>query len=219
VLPEALSDVIAAAAANPGMSSWAALNERAKFQKGEAVLINGATGAAGRLAIQIAKYLGASKVVVTGRNSSSVAPLLKLGADSTIALDQSPQDLVSDFRKQIADHQVSVILDYLWGPSAESILAALTSHNGSDRRTRYVQIGSIAGQTINFPAAALRSSNLEVTGSGLGSVSNEALMKSIEAMMNAIIPGQFQINADPIPLSKVESAWQGDTSGRIVFVI
>ena len=152
-LPAGLDDVIAAGAANPGMSSWAALTERAKFQPGETVLINGATGAAGRLAIQIAKHLGAKKIIATGRNQQSVADLPVLGADEVIPLDQPKDKLVDEFRRHIKGSGVGVILDYLWGPSAESILAAVAGHGSpeGEPRIRYVQIGSVSGQTINFP--------------------------------------------------------------------
>ena len=71
-LPDDLDDVTAAAIANPGMSSWAAFKERAKLKAGETVLVNGATGAAGRLAVQIAKHLGAKKVIATGRNAEAL---------------------------------------------------------------------------------------------------------------------------------------------------
>src|SRR5580700_11271181 len=85
-LPDDLDDVTAAAIANPGMSAWAALQERAKLTAGETVLVNGATGTAGRLAVQIAKYMGARKVVATGRNVQALKVLSVLGADVTIPL-------------------------------------------------------------------------------------------------------------------------------------
>jgi len=220
-LPDELDDVIAAAAANPGMSSWAALIERAKFQAGEVVLINGATGAAGRLAIQIAKYLGAGKVIATGRNQKSVEGLGPLGANVAIALDQSPQQLTEEFWRQIKANGVNIILDYLWGPSAESLFAAVGGHGSeqAEPRIRYVQIGSIAGQTVNLSAGALRRSGLELMGSGLGSVSHEGLIRSIAGLMKAIIPGKFKIDAEAIPLEQVEQAWTAPGDRRIVFTL
>jgi NADPH:quinone reductase-like Zn-dependent oxidoreductase len=85
-LPDELDDVTAAAIANPGMSSWAALEERARLKAGETVLINGATGASGRLAVQIAKHLGARKVIATGCNIEALKSVAALGADVTIRL-------------------------------------------------------------------------------------------------------------------------------------
>lgn len=220
-LPDELDDVTAAAAANPGMSSWVALKERAKFVAGEAVLINGATGVSGRLAIQIAKYLGARKVIATGRNEASVAELPSLGADSVIALDQSPERLTEIFRKEIKENGVSVVLDYLWGASAESLIAAVAGHGSGEAepRIRYVQIGSLSGQTINLSSGVLRSSGLELLGSGLGSVSNEVLVKNIGEFMKAIVPGKFEMDARAVPLTQVAETWNSKTAERIVFTV
>jgi NADPH:quinone reductase-like Zn-dependent oxidoreductase len=220
-LPDELDDVTAAVAANPGMSSWAALTERAHLAAGEAVLINGATGNAGRLAIQISKFLGAKTVIVTGRNQDAVEPLAELGADAAIPLDQDAEKLTASFRSAIKEHGISVVLDYLWGASAQSIIGAVAGHGSvaGEPRIRFVQIGSIAGETIPIPAAALRSSGLELMGSGLGSVSYAGLMRSIAGLMKAIVPGKFRIAAEPIPLSEVESAWNRDTGGRVAFTL
>jgi NADPH:quinone reductase-like Zn-dependent oxidoreductase len=220
-LPAGVSHIMAAAMANPGMSSWAALTLRARFERGEAVLINGATGSAGRLAIQIARYLGASRIVVTGRNRDSLAGLASLGADVLVPLDQAPETLIGKFRQEIAANHVAVILDYLYGPSAEALLAAAVGKGGPDAepRIRFVQIGSVSGSTITLPAAALRSSGLELMGSGLGSVSNTSLLAAIADLLAAIIPGQFTVDADPVPLANVNTAWESASASRIVFTI
>ncbi len=116
-LPDGLDDVSAAALANPGMSSWAALTARAHFAAGESVLILGATGVAGQLAVQIAKRLGARRVVAAGRNPQALEKLKTLGADSVISLDQERDALVSSFRSALVEGGVDVVLDYLWGLS------------------------------------------------------------------------------------------------------
>jgi NADPH:quinone reductase-like Zn-dependent oxidoreductase len=221
-LPDEVDDITAAAAANPGMSSWAALTERAKFVAGESVLINGATGAAGRLAIQICKYLGARRVIVTGRKQDNVNELSAFGADVIIPLDQSQEELTDAFKSVIEQTPVNVILDYLWGHSAESLFQALSGpgRKTGSPRIRYVNIGSVAGNTISFPAAVLRSSGLELLGTGLGSVSNDGLLKSISGVMQAIVPGKFQIEAEPVPLSELTGVWDREQpSKRIVFTL
>ena len=106
-LPEGLDDATAAAIANPGMSSWAAFKERAKLKAGETVLINGATGSAGRLAVQIAKHFGAKKVIATGRNAEALRALAVLGADATIALGDDEAALEDCFRRQFAGASTS----------------------------------------------------------------------------------------------------------------
>ena len=217
-LPGDLDDVTAAA--NPGMSSCAALMERAKLMKGESVLINGATGVSGRLAIQMAKHLG-GRVIATGRNNASVTGLDALGADVLIPLDQPANLLTRAFRTEMVNGGVDVVLDYLWGPSAESLIAVAAGHGSreAEPRIRFVQIGSLSGGTITLPAAPLRSSGLELMGSGLGSVSNERLVKSVGEVMRAIIPKGFKISAQSVPLTQVAGSWGSKTTDRIVFTM
>jgi NADPH:quinone reductase-like Zn-dependent oxidoreductase len=122
-LPDNLDDVAAAALANPGMSCFAALVERARFQAGETVLINGATGAAGLVAVQVAKQLGARKVLVTGRNAQELETLRSLGADVVIPFDLRPENLqgVGHFEQALTSafaDGLDVVVDYLWGTSA-----------------------------------------------------------------------------------------------------
>jgi NADPH:quinone reductase-like Zn-dependent oxidoreductase len=217
-LPEDLDDVTAAAIANPGMSCWAAFKERAGLAAGETVLVNGATGTAGRLAVQVAKYLGAARVIATGRNLEVLKSLEALGADVIIPLETDREILEGAFQEQFA-RGVDVVVDYLWGQSAESLLMAAAKVHQGARPMRFVQIGAISGGSINLPGAVLRSSAIELKGSGIGSVPLERLIQAIAEVLRATIPGGFAIATQAIPLSKVESAWNatGD-SRRIVFV-
>jgi NADPH:quinone reductase-like Zn-dependent oxidoreductase len=119
-LPQSLDDVTAAAIANPGMSAWVALVERAHRRAGETVLVNGATGTAGRLAVQLAKYLGAGKVIATGRDEYALQELLSLGADTIIpfamgALHPSGAKNYEQALKEVLVEGVDVVVDYLWG--------------------------------------------------------------------------------------------------------
>jgi NADPH:quinone reductase-like Zn-dependent oxidoreductase len=216
-LPAALDDVTAAAIAIPGMSSWAALVERAKLSKGETVLINGATGVSGRLAVQIAKYLGAGKVVATGRNVDTLSSLHALGADVTISLGQDKDTLENAFKKEF-EEGVGVVLDYLWGPTAELLLAAATRMAPDAVPIRFVQIGSLGGSTITLPSAALRSSAIELMGSGIGSIPMPRIFVAIEQMLNAAIPGGFKITTKPVPLSQIAEHWTDkESTVRTVF--
>ncbi len=219
-VPDAVDDATAAAIANPGMSSWAALTSRARLVPGETVLVNGATGAAGGLAVQIARHLGARKVIATGRNPARLAALPDLGADVVIPLGAPAEEVAAAFRREIGAG-VDVILDYLWGPPAEHLLAAIARTGGTEGapRIRYVQIGSSAGATIPLPGATLRSSGLELLGSGLGSCSHADLVAAVGAMLEAVVPAKLRIEVETAPLAEVESAWARETGERrLVFV-
>lgn len=217
-LPDDIDDVTAAAMANPGMSSWAALEARAHFQRGEAVLVNGAAGTSGRLAIQIARHLGASRIVATARKPETEAELRTLGATDFVCLDQPQEALTAAFREQIR-LGVDVVLDYLWGPPAAAIIDANAGHGSGEaaRRVRFVNIGSMAGAALPINAGILRSSGLELSGSGLGSVSNEGLVQIVGKLLRAAGPAGFRIDATPVPLAEVERAWNSPSADRIVF--
>src|ERR1700677_4314891 len=129
-LPDDLDDIIAAAIANPGMSAWAAMMERAHLKTGETVLVNGATGTAGRLAVQVAKYLGASKVIAAGRNEDELEEVRALGADVTIPFTLGTLHPFGAKRYEEAlmrefANGIDVVVDYLWGESARTIIAAI----------------------------------------------------------------------------------------------
>jgi len=219
-LPESIDDATAAAAANPGMSSWAALTVRAQLQAGETVLVNGATGASGRLAIKIARHLGAARVIATGRNPASKAEMLALGADEFIALDGTRAALTEKFRAAIG-RGVDIVLDYVWGPVAEAFMAAAVGRGAGAAapRIRFVNIGSLGGHEIALPAGAVRSSGLELLGSGLGSVANEVLVRCIGEMFQAMDSADLRIDTETLPLADVASAWNRDSRARLVFTL
>jgi NADPH2:quinone reductase len=182
-------------------------------------MINGATGIAGKQAVQVAKYLRASKIIATGRNPEALAEVAALGADETILLNQPEESLLRSFKSALPG--VQVVLDYLWGPSAELILQAAAGHGApqGEPRIRFVQIGSISGNSITLPGQLLRSSGVELLGSGLGSLSSEQILQSLSAMFAAVSKVPFAIEIDRVPLANVEEAWarKGDER-RIVFI-
>jgi NADPH:quinone reductase-like Zn-dependent oxidoreductase len=219
LLPDDIDDATAAAIANPGMSSWAAFTERARLKAGETVLVNGATGASGRLAVQIAKYLGAKKVIATGRNLAALGEVAALGADVTIPLVQG-EEALEDRLKQEFTEGVDVVIDYLWGKSAERLLIAGAKAGAEATPIRFVQVGSIGGADIALPGAVLRSSAIELMGSGIGSVSLDRLINAIGEVFRATIPGGFKIAIKPVPLADVEKEWsRDDSAARTVFTV
>jgi NADPH:quinone reductase-like Zn-dependent oxidoreductase len=225
-IPDSLDDVTAAAIANPGMSVWGALVERAHMAAGETVLVNGATGTAGRIAVQLAKYLGAGRVIATGRNAEELEEVKALGADVTIpfsfgVLHPSGAAEFQHALEQAFATGIDVVVDYLWGESAKAILAAIAKTAVEAKPIRFVQVGqSSREETIELPASVLRSSAITLMGSGLGSVSTPVLLQGIERVFEAVQPAGLQIATQAVPLSDVEKVWE-KASGkpRLVFTM
>lgn len=218
-LPDELDDATAAAIANPGMSSWAAYTERAKLKPGESVLVNGATGTAGRLAVQIARHLGAGKIIATGRDVEVLSQLEALGANVTIPLTDREAVLEASFTEQFKQG-VDVVIDYLWGKSAERLLITAAEAGAGAVPVRFVQVGSISGPDITLPSAVLRSSAIELMGSGFGSIPFGRFANAIRELLQATVPGGFEIAFKPVPLSDFEQAWpQDDSTSRTVFTL
>jgi len=219
-LPDNLDDVTAAAIANPGMSAWAAFKERAKLTAGESVLVNGATGTAGRLAVQIAKHMGARQVVATGRNTETLKSLSALGADVIIPLGDGGDGFEGAIEEQFRGDGIDVVLDYLWGQSAERIIIAGAKAGRDAVPIRFVHIGAVSAPNITLPSAALRSSAITLMGSGIGSIPMDRLLKSIGDLMQATVPCGFEIATVTFPLSEVEHVWAAaNGTPRTVFQI
>ncbi|SAL00775.1 quinone oxidoreductase family protein [Caballeronia ptereochthonis] len=216
-LSDALDDATAAAIAIPGMSSWAALTERANFVGGETVWINGATGASGQLAVQVAKRLGAGRIIATGRNPAVLDKLRSLGADATFVLSDDEAAMSRAFEAPFAEG-VDVVFDYLWGPSARAMLIAAARASEDQRALRFVQIGSISGGEIALPAAVLRSSAITLLGSGLGSIALPRLLAAAQAVLDAAAAGGLKIDAKAIAMPQSSEHWDDNGKERIVFV-
>lgn len=221
-VPDEVDDLTAAALPNAAMASWLALVFRAQFQPGESVFILGATGVSGKLAIQVARQLGAGRVVAVGRNEAILSTLTDLGADAVISLNQSDQALAETFASEAGRHPFNIILDFLWGHPAEVLMRALTRPEflGEASRIRFVSIGEIAGSTVSVQALVLHSSGLEISGSGGGSIAREAIFETFPQMFTLAAQGKLRMDIDPVPLASVENAWQRrDTPGRrLVFL-
>ena len=146
-VPDGLDDLTAAAVLNPGVSAWLSLAHRAELRPGERVLIAGATGVTGKLAVQAARLLGAGEIVAVGRNRESLRRVAELGAHVTLALDDDPGAV---FAEAFGDKGFDVVIDYLWGPPTEALLGVLsrTDLRAAARRTRLVHVGSMAGPSI-----------------------------------------------------------------------
>ena len=223
-VPDGLDDITAAALPNPAASAWMALAWRGQFKPGDNVLILGATGITGKLAIQIARHLGAGKIIAAGRNESKLEELKVMGADEVISLSQPEDDIKAAFKSANKETPFDIVLDYLWGRPAELLLDALTGHDlrAEGKVTRYIHIGEMAGSTIQLPGAVLRSTGLELYGSGGGSISKEAMVSLFTEIVPTIFrlaaEGKLIIDTEVVPLSGIAEAWQraGSDGKRIV---
>jgi NADPH:quinone reductase-like Zn-dependent oxidoreductase len=201
------SDVVKVAAAmNPAMSSWVALRRRVPLQAGQSVLVLGATGNAGSMAVQVAKLLGAGPVVGAGRNPVRLAGLPSVGADVVVAL--TDDDDANAARLASAAAEVDVVIDYLWAePAATAMMAILRARADRSRLLDWIQIGAMAGPTIELPSVALRSANLRIQGNGQGAVTTAGFLAELPSLVAEIDRGAIGITPHPVPLADVEAAW------------
>jgi len=200
VLPSSSDPIAVAAAMNPAMGSWLALRCRVPFQKRQNVLILGATGNAGSMAVQVARHLGAKQIIAAGRDEQRLAQLPALGATEIVTL--------GDARLGQLAREVDVVLDFVWGENtAQAVELLITERADRSRPLIWIEIGSVAGQTAAIPSAALRASRLQIVGSGLGSVPGREIIKELPSLVKEIARGTFRINARAVPLRDVERAW------------
>jgi NADPH:quinone reductase-like Zn-dependent oxidoreductase len=217
VLPESSDPVAVAAAMNPAMSSWVALRQRVQFQAGQNVLVLGATGNAGQMAVQIARLFGANRIVGAGRNADRLAGLAAVGATDTVLLEGDADDIARRLGQAATD--VDVVIDYLWGqPTEAAILAVVADRAEPARPLTWIEIGSVAGPTAAIPSAALRAARLQIVGSGQGSVSTQGILAELPELVQEIAKGTLEVAARPIPLTDVEQTWtdSADNHHRIV---
>ena len=219
-VPDELSDELAAALPNPGVSAWLSLAHRAKLQPGDNVLVLGATGITGTLAVRIAKILGAARVVAVGRNRARLDALRQLGADETIQLDVADEQLAAAFAREAGSAGFQVVLDYVWGHPAEVLLGAMTRHEFAaiTSETRYVQVGEGAGASISLSAAVLRSAPITIMGTA-GIPPAGVLFDALQQVLARGASGELHIETQPIPLAEIEDAWNQDQQGKRFVVI
>jgi NADPH:quinone reductase-like Zn-dependent oxidoreductase len=217
-LPRNADPIRIAAVMNPAMASWVALRRRVRFRRGQGVLILGATGNAGRCAVQVAGRLGAGRIIAAGRGVERLRDLPVLGATRTVDLGEGPEAV----GRQLADagKDVDVVLDFLWGePTRAALYAIIPNRTREGQLLSWVQIGSVAGLEAPIPSAALRAVNLRIVGSGQGSVAPRTYRSEIGKLAKEVLRGTFDAPVREVRLSDVEAAW-GESGGteRVVIV-
>jgi NADPH:quinone reductase-like Zn-dependent oxidoreductase len=211
-LPDGTDPVAAAAIPNPGLSAWMSLDYAAAVKPGAHVLVLGATGVTGSVAVQLAKSVfGAHRVVVAGRNPQRLQWLRTVGADEVITL--GADDLGSRVAAAHTEQPFDAVLDYLWGEPAETTLTALASSHSAAHfhATRFVQIGSMAGPSMTLSAGILRGNGISLVGMGIGSVPSDVLGRArgeaLPRLLAMVATGELHIETKQRPLTEVADAW------------
>lgn len=217
-VPSGVDPAVAAAAPSSILTSLLSLKFGAKLQPGETVLVNGATGFAGKLAVQIAKMLGARRVTGAGRDEESLRRLPELGADAVIDL-KKPDGLISRDFEQDAGDGYDVVVDFLWGRPTELLLKTFVPKEAGfpTHRTRFVQIGEAAGPVISLAAETLRTSGLEV--SGAGAISPSVIPEALNQGWEWIKESKLQIDVEKVPLKDIAEAWNRDAHGKRIVIV
>lgn len=206
-----------AAGMNPAMSAWMSIKVRVGDLTGKKVMILGATGAAGQMAVQISRYLGASEVIGVGRNQTKLAALSELGATQTISLRDDQESLRVAFT---AAADVDVVLDYLWGTAASTAMKVmLPARQNHSQQLLWIEIGSMSGADMVLPSAALRSVNLNLVGSGQGSINARQYLAELPELAQLISAGQFKIASTTMPLTELNETNWNDVTKRVVYTM
>ena len=205
-LADDVDDVTAAALGNTGLAAWLALTWRADLQPGQNVLVLGATGALGSIAVQLAKSLGAATVVAADRDPDRLIIAAGRGADATVAITPD-MDLVSAFRDSVGDRGFDVIIDPVWGDPA---LAAM---HVAARGARHIQIGQSAGATIQLPAGLIRGARLELLGFAHVDPPVEIRRDAYLKLTELAATGRLAVDTMTLPLSDCQRAWELQQQG------
>ncbi|WP_199442958.1 quinone oxidoreductase family protein [Umezawaea beigongshangensis] len=219
-VPAGADPLAIAAGMNPGLSGWVVLAARRK-EVGAlgTVLVLGATGTSGSLAVQGALALGAERVIAAGRDPEALERLRGAGATTVSLAQDGPDGLERALADAVAEAQPGLVLDYLWGPVAEAAFAVLgRSGEDTEADTAYAQIGSLAGLEASLPADLLRSRRIRITGSGVGSVSPEEMLAEAPEVMARFADGSLRVPYTAFPLSRIGEAWAHTGRSRAVVV-
>jgi NADPH:quinone reductase len=196
-LPDGVDDTVAAALGVAGVGAWLSV-EKAQLRAGEKVLVLGATGAVGRVAVQAAKAAGAGTVVAAARNADALEQTRGLGADETVPLHGD--DLSGAF-KEAAGGELDAVIDPLWGEPAVAALNALRLGG------RLVHLGTSAALEATIPSASLRGKNLTIIGHSNLTTPNETRARAYLELLGEVDSGRIRIDVDVFPLDRVADAW------------
>ncbi len=213
-LPDGLADGLAVALGVSGLAAWLALTWRANLKEGEHVLVLGASGVVGQLAVQVAKWLGAGRVIAAARSREGLERTLAIGADATVSLTGDAEAL-ADAMSEAAEGRIDVVLDPLCG---EPLRAAVQAASFG---ARIVQLGQGADPEATLPSAAIRGKLLVIMGQVNYAAPPEIKREAYGRMTDLAAAGELQAEYETIELERVDEAWERLQAGphkKIVLV-
>ena len=200
-VPDELDDGVAVALGIAGMAGWLPLSWRAGLEAGEHVLVLGASGIVGQIAVQAARLLGAGRVVAAARSNDGLERARELGADALVVLDKDP-DALSEAFAEAAGGRLDVVVDPLWGEPAVAAMKA------ASRFARVVQIGQSAGAEARVASPVIRGTPLSILGHTNFSAPREVRAEAYAAMCRHAVAGELRVEVERIPLEDVGEAWK-----------
>jgi NADPH:quinone reductase-like Zn-dependent oxidoreductase len=203
--PDGVDDVTAAALVTPGLTAWLALTHVARLRTGESVLVLGASGALGSVAVQAAALLGADRVVAVGRDAERLEGL-RGAADALVASEGD--DLVEALREAFGDRPPDVVVDPVFGPGFEAALAVAAP------AARVVHVGQSATPTATLASGLLRGKRLTLLGMSVFFVDRDVLEAGYADLLAAVADGDIAVGAvKTVPLADAPAAWAEKTAG------
>ena len=210
-VPDGVDDAHAAAFGIAGVIAWSAVAWRVKVGPGDRVLVLGATGTVGTIAVQAARVLGADRIVAAGRDRERLARTMDLGADETVELDGA-EDLADRLRAAAGGDGPNVVVDPLWGD------AVATASEAAARGARIVHLGQSAGPTAPLSSAAVRGKELSILGVSNFARSHDELRTLYPELLAHVRDGRIRIDVETFPLERAADAWRRQSAGAKVVI-
>ena len=199
-LPESVPDGVAAALGTPGMAAYLGLTRRAELKAGETILILGASGVLGTIAVQVARLLGAGRVIAAARDERGLARAKELGADATVNLKHA--DGLTDRIKEASQGQLNVVIDPVWGAPGVAAMEAMSPFG------RFVQLGASASQEAVVKSGVVRGRYLSVLGYNTFVVPWEDQAAAYRTLVDYVVAGQLKVEFEVLPLEAAPEAWK-----------
>jgi len=206
-VPGGVDPALAVCLGVSGLAAWLGLEWRGRLAPGETVLVLGASGVVGQIAVQVAKLLGAGRVVAAGRDAGALERAQEPGADATVVLGDDLADA--------SDGGYDVVLDPLWGAPAEAAIALIAPFG------RHVNIGQSAGAEATLSSAAIRATPIDLLGYTNFTAGEERKAAAYARLAQHAAAGEIRVEVERVPLEQAPDAWrrQGSSPHRKLVIV